>query len=134
MKQRFLALTTLAVCLMVQGCGRSGIDRNDLSGKITYKGQPVPFGTISFRPNRKKGGAGPSGFAQIVEGDYSTSSSGKGAVSGPVIVMIEGLVANKPMAAALFPTYKTEMDITGEIEELDFEVPEVAPSPKGRRR
>ena len=128
MKRRYCVAVAVLLSLAAQGCGGSGLDRQNLYGRVTYKGEPVPFGSIAFRPDRSKGGKGPAGFAQIVEGEYSTKSSGKGSVTGPVIVMIEGQVANKPLSPALFPTYKTSIDVTPDTDELDFDVPETDPN------
>jgi hypothetical protein len=133
MKQWKSLVSVLSLTLIVSGCGGGGLERQDLYGKVTYNGQPVPAGSIAFRPNRTKGGSGPSGFAKIEDGEYSTASAGKGSVSGPVLVIIEGAVSKKPMSPALFPPYKKELEITDDLDYVDFEVPEAPPEPKGKR-
>ncbi|MEQ8211572.1 MAG: hypothetical protein RH917_17230 [Lacipirellulaceae bacterium] len=121
------------VFVLTSGCSDGGIDRHDLHGNVTFKGQPVPYGMISFRPDRKKGGSGPSGFAIIDSGAYDTSGTGKGAVSGPVEVMIEGAVSKQPMAEELFPIYRTTIEVDEGSAEFDFEVPESTTQNKRRR-
>lgn len=129
MLSRSLVAAAALITLAAAGCGDSGVKRHDLYGEVTFKGEPVPFGSIAFRPDRSKGGSGPSGFAQIIEGEYSTRQSGKGSVSGPVIVMIEGQVANKPLSPALFPAYKTNIDVSAGSE-VNFEVPSQPEQPR----
>lgn len=109
--------------LLISGCGDDGV-RQNVKGAVTFKGQPIPFGKIAFRPDRERGGTGPAGFANIVNGEYNTSDSGKGSITGPVVVIIEGLVSDQPMASPLFDTYKTTSDVTKELKTLDFEVPD----------
>lgn len=46
----------LCLALLVVGCdGNSGI-RLPISGKVTFKGQPLPFGTIDFQSGKAVGG------------------------------------------------------------------------------
>ncbi|QDT69077.1 hypothetical protein MalM25_20040 [Planctomycetes bacterium MalM25] len=124
MMLRTLHLVAPLLPLVVLGCGKGGIERHDLHGAVTYRGEPIPAGVISFRPDRSRGGTGPSGFGTILDGEYSTGVSGRGAVAGPVEVMIEGATSKKPMSPALFPIYKTTIDVDGDTLEFDFEVPE----------
>ncbi len=105
------------------GCGGDGLDRHDLYGKVTYQGKPVPYGSISFRPDYSKGGSGPTGFAKVEDGEYNTGNTGKGAIAGPVQVFIEGAVSKEQTPAALFPIFKTTIEVTGEVDQFDFEVP-----------
>lgn len=51
-------LSSLLVCLAVTGCGESdGVPRGQLSGKITYKGNPLPAGSSIALYNPSGGGA-----------------------------------------------------------------------------
>ncbi len=65
------------------GCGPSDSDQPDtlpVSGKVTYKGKPVPKGTITFQSDQGRMATG-----EIQEdGTYSltTARSGDGAVAG----------------------------------------------------
>lgn len=127
-----LPICLAALVALAAGCGGDGLNRLDLTGQVTYKGQPVPYGTISFRPDHSKGGTGPTGFARIEDGQYDTSGEGKAAMVGPVKVFIEGAVSKEPMAASLFPMYRTSIDVNGEKDQFDFEVPEGPPQKKRR--
>ncbi|MBI3464599.1 MAG: hypothetical protein HY000_16330 [Planctomycetes bacterium] len=47
----------LAVSFVIAtGCSSSGPEPSHLSGKVTFKGQPVPAGYISFEPDLTVGG------------------------------------------------------------------------------
>lgn len=90
-----------ATCLMVIGCGGGdGLDkRYKVSGKVTYKGQPVEKGTINFLPEKPEG-RGANG--QIVNGEYSltTQEPGDGAFPGNYSVTVDALNADMSVAEA----------------------------------
>lgn len=133
MKRKAILIIVLGASASLLGCSDGGIERHDLYGTVTYKGQPVPAGKVSFRPDRSKGGTGPAGFGRIWDGEYDTSDTGKGPVAGPVEVMIEGAVSKEPMSAQMFPIYRTTIDVDGDTVEFNFEVPE-QPAVKKRKR
>lgn len=73
-------------CLLTFGC-TEGMKTAPVKGKLTYKGKPVPNGTITFIPE----GNGPSATGEIQsDGSYelTTYKSGDGAVLGKHTVMI----------------------------------------------
>lgn len=77
-----VALFTLA------GCGAS-VDH--LSGNVTYKGKPIPYGKITFQPDASQGNSGPLVEAEIIDGKYDTSKGGgKGVSRGALVVSIQG--------------------------------------------
>jgi hypothetical protein len=49
------------------GCGASGPVRNEVTGRVTFKGQPVQEGVIQFLPQDNQGS---SDGALILKGDY----------------------------------------------------------------
>lgn len=120
---------------LLSGCGstESGPQRYPVSGKVTYQGQPVPYGEIMFEPNSQKGNTGPAVTAVIEEGTYQTES-GKGTIGGAMIVRIMGLdgkvpegkdeAAMNPHGMTLFSGYTEEIDLPQETTTRDFEVPE----------
>ena len=64
-----------------------------VQGKVTYKGEPVKYGTVSFVPDAK-GSDGPMAMGNIKEdGTYilSTSDAGDGAVVGHHKISVVGL-------------------------------------------
>lgn len=117
------AFLVLAATLSM-GCGKGGVGRLRVQGKVSYEGKPVPAGQVRFEPNASKGGAGPVGFAKIVDGEFDTSLyGGKGPVAGPMRAKITGYVSAKPFAPELFPRHTEEIDISSSNRELTFEVP-----------
>ena len=129
------ALFALASCF-VAGCGGKVYH---VSGKVTYKGQPVPAGRIYFNPDGSKGNKeGGSGFADIKDGAYDTSASGGRGLEGPgaVWVLIEGWDPNAPttkneksgdeVRKPLFPRYETSTEVTDPKTTKDFDVQEAA--------
>lgn len=67
------AFTLLFIAISF-GCGRSGIERVTVSGTVTYKGQPVQYGQVRFRPCGDT--KGPSAGAFIVDGKYVAEGNG----------------------------------------------------------
>lgn len=83
-----LFLTLIAVTLSL-GCFRSdGLDRGDVSGKVTIEGEPIAKGLILFTP--QEGVAGPPLELQIVNGNYA--STDKGVPVGSNSVSISSIV------------------------------------------
>ena len=124
----FLALAALS---LLGGCGKQGPGRYDLSGKVTFQGQPVPKGYMLFAPDHDKGNNGPGAKAGIMNGSYSMMP-GQGMVGGPHIVTIVGTdgvpfdqgggIMN-PMGKPLFPEFKASFDLPKESGTFDFNVP-----------
>jgi hypothetical protein len=87
--------SAVALAAGLAGCSPgNGLSLGRVSGKITYKGQPVPFGQIMFMPDDSKGTKGPPALGTISsDGSYtmSTEESGDGAVVGYHRVSVTGL-------------------------------------------
>ncbi len=65
----FIALTVVVIV----GCGRSRLDTVPVSGKVTYRGNPVPWGTVMFQPVDAK--ASRPALADInVDGSYQVAT------------------------------------------------------------
>jgi hypothetical protein len=81
--------------MAVAGCGAGhGLTLGRVQGKVTYKGEPVRYGTVFFVPDPSKGTDGPSAMAIIKDdGTYSlsTDSGGDGALVGHHKVGVVGL-------------------------------------------
>lgn len=77
------AAILIGAIVLVAGC-RSDNGRRPVTGKVTFKGQPVAMGQIVFAPDASKGIKGPAGVAEIRDGEYRTSPE-FGAVAGPHI-------------------------------------------------
>jgi hypothetical protein len=120
-----------AICCAASGCGKSSIDRFDLTGQVTFRGRPVPKGYMIFAPDRDKGNGGPGSKAGILDGRYATMK-GQGVIGGPHVVSIvgtdgipfdQGEGVMNPMGRPLFPEYKAHVDLPKESGTFDFEVP-----------
>jgi hypothetical protein len=88
----------LALAIAVPGCGDGLKPRYPVSGKVTYKGQPVPKGTVTFAP---ADGEGEGAFGQIIDGGYrlTTRTTNDGAVPGRYRVSIVSAEVTTPEAA-----------------------------------
>ena len=104
----FTGLAALAFGLTAFGCSDDLKARYPVSGTVTYKGQPVPKGTITFSPLDD---AGEGAFGDIVGGSYrlTTHTTGDGAVPGRYRVSIASAEAITPKAA-----YDTDPNATPE--------------------
>jgi len=117
------------------GCGSNAPETHHVSGNVSFDGKPVPSGLIRFTPDGSKGNSGPAGYAVIKDGKYDTSAAGgKGHVSGPMIVQIDGgdsLPGESPTdesgaeldVKVLFSGYQTTAELPKENSTQDFEVP-----------
>jgi len=124
----------LVMAALVAGCGSDGPPRYHLSGNVTYKGQPVPAGSITFLPDSAAGNTGAATSVDINQGKFDTMAVDKGHVGGAHIVKITGLdgVASDefPKGVMLFPDYETKADLPKEDSTKDFEVPADLVMPK----
>lgn len=139
---RLRSLSLLLVCGTLLGCGGGSGYR--VSGKATFKGEPIKVGKIYFIPDGSKGNKGPTGYANIVDGKYDTAApGGTGAGKGPMVVTIEGTDPDKQgkaakgdtsgevLVATLFPSYETTVELPGSETTKDFDVPaEATKGPK----
>jgi hypothetical protein len=129
----FGALSASLFCFVL-GCG--GDKGYRVSGKVTFKGQPVPAGRIHFVPDSKKGNKGASGYAEIKNGAYDTASSGgRGVIGGAMIVKIEAWDPSQQVKSEktgetspkqLFSLYQTSADLPQGESTKDFDVPATA--------
>jgi len=129
-------------CFSLCGCNvqESGPDLHQVTGSVTYDGEPLKAGRITFTPDSSQGNAGPTGYAVIRDGKYDTAvQGGKGVVAGAVKVLISGESRALPNEAAqdvedeemidfpepLFENYQSTAQITESKEpnQLDFDVP-----------
>jgi hypothetical protein len=120
------AIVCAALCGLA-GCGEQGPPRYDLSGAVTWEGQPVPRGYIVFTPDNAAGNVGPGTQADIVDGRYQTAK-GEGTIGGPHTVTIsgsdgqpyqDGPVTN-PNGRTLFSDLKQTVDLPKSAGERDF--------------
>lgn len=120
------------VCLLgiMVGCEKPGLDRLEIDGNVTWKGQPVPAGRVYFTPDEMKGGSGPQGYATIVNGRYdSNAESSKGCLAGPHVAEVHGFdgQGGSGFGSPLFAAQQIAIDIPAEGGTIDLVVPENAP-------
>ena len=129
---RFLAPVVL-VAFFGAGCG-SEPSRQIIEGTVTYDGQPLGYGTISFEPDTSKGNTGPQGFAEISKGQYRTDKE-RGPVVGPQIVRIKGWKTSpsEGMLGAPLSDFETTIDIQPTDKTHNFDIPAQG-APKGPKK
>ena len=89
---RMRCLLLLPVVLVTAfGCGDKQRTVAHLSGKVTFKGKPVPAGFINFMPDVTGGNAGEVKAFPIMDGEYNTAQGDNpGIYPGTNKVMISG--------------------------------------------
>lgn len=116
----------LFCCLSMAGCREMSNDsgRVSLTGRITYDGQPVPYGDLVFTPDGAQGNSGPEGFALIKNGVYSTRDDrGKGVGRGPMIVAVSAFRDGPGQGIIVETEFKVELPASGG--EFDLVIPKV---------
>jgi hypothetical protein len=114
----YVLVSMLLACCV--GCGSDSGHR--VSGKVMFKGQPVPGGKIYFMPDGAKGNQGATGFADIKDGMYDTGATGRGAPAGAVIIAVEGI----DPSTVLFARYELAAELPSASSTKDIDVPESA--------
>ena len=124
-----IARVSWGLCLLLGalGCGGAADDgppRYQLSGTVTYAGQPVPAGDINLVPDFEQNNAGPGTFCMIQNGKFSTPA-GKGVVGGPYILTISGYRSTDTDAEnnQLFDSYDYKIDLPQSNHTVTIEVP-----------
>jgi len=104
--------------LLVVGCS-SKPKLAQLSGKVTFKGQPVPAGYVSLAPDVGNGGKGQMRVFQIKDGVYDSSQdTPPGLPAGPYFVRIAGFDGKK------IPFFGQGKQIFNEVTDLYITVPD----------
>jgi hypothetical protein len=110
------------------GCGgTTGPKSYEVSGTVSYRGQPVPVGYVSLEPDPTAGNTGPGTMAKIVAGRYRTDR-GRGVVGGPHRVRIfgfDGVPADDGLGdgTPLFAEVVYSVDLPKKASIQDFDVP-----------
>jgi len=126
---RLGTLLTIAAAAGTLFLGCSGRPKlYDVSGRVTYDGQPLPAGVIYFDPDVMKKNDGPQGYAIIKDGAYSTAApGGKGVVGGAYLARIEGFDGRPgqelPLGRPLFTDFQQPLDLPRAPSTQDFQVP-----------
>jgi hypothetical protein len=114
------------------GCQKSN-GLTPVTGRVTWKGNPVPMGNVYIEPDASQGNKGPQCRSSIIKGEFKSRPE-FGSVSGPVIVDVEGSEQHpdKEFPVPLFPRYTFKTEIPKGKATLDIVVPEDAGKPKPR--
>ena len=124
-----LIAVALGITVVIVGCGKSGPEKYNISGTVTYQGKPVPAGQILFQPDVSQGNKGPSCVVGIKNGHYDASGSGKGHIGGPHILVISGgadqnnLPPEERGGGVAFREVKVKLDLPKSKSVQDIEVP-----------
>jgi hypothetical protein len=99
-----------SAALIVLGCGdESGLGRRyKVTGKVTYKGNPVPQGRVEFRPTKPPAPEGRAAHGEIKDGYYTLSTAGAddGALPGEYDVTFVSVDIDMSQAVAKGPLPK----------------------------
>jgi hypothetical protein len=123
-------LFLLASSVILAGCGRGdGLTRYRVQGTVTFRGEPVKDGGISFEPTASVGEIAPTSYLKVTGGKYDALDQGPVAGKYRVIVFgkdtaashvdSDGVTHTEP----LFEEYKFEVDIPPPNNTLNVEVP-----------
>jgi len=121
-----LARLSFLAIVLAAGCTNARPVFN-VSGTVTFDGQPVPAGIIYFNPDFSQGNDGPQGVADIKDGKFDTSKGGRGHCGGAMVVRIEGFDGKSPdpksVGKPLFVAFELNRDLPRQNSSQDFEVP-----------
>lgn len=92
------AVLMVIVCGWITGCGSSGPKMGQVSGKVTYKGQPVAKATVTFIPAEQGSRPGIGITNEAGEFNLTTAEPGDGVLAGNCKVAI---VARAPFEGKL---------------------------------
>ena len=120
-----------AVLVLTAGCSKQGRKLGQLSGKVTFKGKPVPAGYVSFTPDGSGGNLGNVKVAQIKDGFFDTSvESDPGILPGPTIIRIAGFDGKKlkgfSQGKQIFNPHEVRFTVPEGTSTQDFDVPNSA--------
>ena len=123
----FVLMLMIAGVLWSAGCGEEGPPRYNLSGKVTYGGQPVPAGSVTLIPDGAQGNKGAAASIQIRNGTYDSQAEQTGHFGGAYLVRVTALDGvtspEMPMGTPLFPDYEFQLELPAEDGTHDFDVP-----------
>lgn len=118
--------TLLTVAALLAGCGSNGPTRYQVTGSVSYAGEPVPSGEVIFEPDPARGNRGPQGRAAINRGKYA-SVPGQGAVAGPTIARVLAYDGKShpesPYGIPLRPPHELRLELPAKDSTQDLTIP-----------
>jgi len=130
--RRTIGFCALMGAFVLLGCSDSE-KLYDVSGTITYNGNPIPKGLIFFDP--EKGTPGTQGFANIENGQYNTATpgKGKGIRGGNYAIRIGGFdgkeAPESPFGRPLFPEYTMTKEFPAQNQTFDHDIKKAGKGP-----
>lgn len=124
MKRKTPSLVLIGL-VVILGCGKKE-ECYHISGKVTFKGVPLPSGEITFSPDSTKGRTGHEVVAEVINGEFDTRTKGKGMGPGPVLITIHGYeksTVDGYWGKSLFEYFNTTADVPSEHTHMQFDVP-----------
>jgi hypothetical protein len=124
---RLLLVVALAIAA---GCSKKP-EPSQLSGKVTFKGQPVPAGYISFTPDVAAGGLGQVKNLQIKDGMYDSAKEAEPGINpGAYEIRIAGFNGKKEpffgQGKQIFNPIQDKFTVPTGTTTKDFVVPDSA--------
>lgn len=124
-----MRLSVLLLLLVLVGC-ESKPTLTEISGTVTFKGQPIPAGDVSFTPEVSVAG-GQLQMYMVKDGKYdSTQTPGMGLLPGKYKVRINGYdgkqIPNFYSGKQIFNAVEEQIEITSGKMTKDFVVPDAA--------
>jgi len=131
----FGAVAVFLTSALTTGCG-GGDGRHPVFGSVRIGDEPILGGFVTIEPASSDNRLGRQARAVIRDGRFDTRLGGEAAVSGPVVVRIQGCgtpTDRFPDGVPLCHNYEIRMDLVAGANELDLRVPESARvrEPKG---
>lgn len=105
MRRSFVVVSIVALGSI--GCSEKTIEKTEVSGQVTYNGQPVETGMIHFKP--KGSTKGPMAAGSIMDGKYTVTATG-GVPLGTHSVEITGWLERPDLKKADVPFAPTPRD------------------------
>lgn len=119
----FPLLTAAVCCCLVNGCSELDDGRVLVRGSVAYKGQPVPYGSISLRP-----AAGARGFAaggEIRDGVFEIprkNGPSVGQYSARFTIVLADEKESSRMGGQM-KTFEVPVEVIAGEDEYQFELP-----------
>ena len=124
-----------AIVFLSLGCGK-GNSAQRVFGTVTIGSEPIRGGFVTIDPASSTNSNGRQGRAVIRDGKFDTQDGGEMAVTGPVVIRVQGCgepTSRFPDGVPLCHAYEIKMELTPGVNNLELRIPESARvrEPKG---
>lgn len=115
-------------CLAGCSASTNELDRYAISGEVTFKGQPVKYGTLTLEPDAQKGNTGPASMAEIKDGKFMVDAT-RGILGGAYVARLTGYGdapestgADTSFGEPLFNEREVRLELPAEKTTYSFEI------------